>query len=115
MRDTTKTWLAALAAIAGACNHTPISNLERSFSFTVTKDTGDADPIAIDFLWVVDNSSSMCQEQVALAQNFATFVEQINVSFDIDPRLAVTTVDAQCTANGTDIFSSKGKFNSHAA
>lgn len=106
---------AALVLLAAACNHTPVENLEKSFSFTVNKDTSDAPPIKIDFLWVVDNSSSMCQEQVALTTNFRTFVEQIQTAFDIDPRVAVTTVDAQCDVNNTTIFSSKGKFNQKAA
>lgn len=109
------TALTGLAALGAGCNHTPVSNLEKSFTFKVTKDTGDADPIKIDFLWVVDNSSSMCQEQVSLATNFTTFVDQIQTAFDIDPRVAVTTVDAQCDVNGTSIFSSKGKFNQHVS
>ena len=96
-----------------ACNHTPISNLEKSFTLKVTKNTGDSEPIKIDFLWVVDNSSSMCQEQVALTTNFNRFVDLIQSAFDIDPRVAVTTVDAQCDVNNETIFSAKGKFNQH--
>jgi hypothetical protein len=101
--------------VLASCNHTPVENLEKSFTFTVNKDTSDAPPIKIDFLWVVDNSSSMCQEQVALTTNFNTFVDQVQTAFDIDPRVAVTSVDAQCDVNNTTIFSSKGKFNQRAA
>ena len=117
MHPTHHLLMSTLAATLGiaACNDTPISNLEKSFTFKVTKDTGDADPIKIDFLWVVDNSSSMCQEQVGLTTNFNKFVEQIKTAFDIDPRIAVTTVDTQCDVNNTTIFSSKGKFNQRAA
>jgi hypothetical protein len=107
--------LMGLLASTGACNDTPVANLEKSFTLKVTKDTGDGEPIKIDFLWVIDNSSSMCQEQVALTTNFQTFVSQIKTSFDIDPRVAVTTVDAQCDVNNTSIFSAKGKFNTRAA
>ncbi|MBL8785509.1 MAG: hypothetical protein JNJ59_11445 [Deltaproteobacteria bacterium] len=107
--------LMGLLASMGACNDTPVANLEKSFTLKVTKDTGDGEPIKIDFLWVIDNSSSMCQEQQALAANFRTFVDQIRTAFDIDPRIAVTTVDAQCDVNNTTIFSSKGKFNQRPA
>ncbi len=109
--------LTAVAATLGAaaCNDTPVKDLEKTFTYTVTKDTGNAPPIKIDFLWVVDNSSSMCQEQVGLTTNFNQFVNTIKTAFDIDPRIAVTTVDAQCEVNNTSVFSSKGKFNQHAA
>jgi len=107
--------LALAASALLACNQTPIKSLEKSFTIKVQKNTGDADPIKIDFLWVIDNSSSMCQEQVGLTSNFTTFVDQIRNAFDIDPRVAVTTVDAQCEVNDTTIFSSKGKFNQKAA
>jgi len=103
-----------LPAMALACNDAPVKNLEKTFTFKVTKDTSGAAPIKIDFLWVVDNSTSMCQEQVGLTTNFKTFVDQIKTSFDIDPRLAVTTVDAQCEVNGTSVFSARGKFNTHS-
>lgn len=105
----------AFALGLAACNHTPVANLEKSFTLKVQKNTGDTEPIKIDFLWVIDNSSSMCQEQVGLTSNFNRFVDQIQNAFDIDPRVAVTTVDAQCDVNNTTIFSSKGKFNQEAA
>ena len=56
----------------------------------------------------------MCQEQVGLTSNFQTFVDKIKTAFAIDPRIAVTTVDAQCALSDT-VFSARGKFNQHAA
>ncbi|MCA9514572.1 MAG: hypothetical protein KC635_06505 [Myxococcales bacterium] len=101
----------ALMTTAGGCNHAPVADLEKSFTYKVQQNSGTSDPIKIDFLWVVDNSTSMCQEQLALTENFKTFTERLSSQFDIDPRLAVTTVDVQCTVNGTSIFSSQGLFN----
>ncbi len=98
-----------------ACNETPISNLEKSFTYKVSTNTGDGNKIKVDFLWVIDNSSSMCQEQVSLTRNFRTFTDQLQTAFDIDPRIAVTTVDSHCEWNNTSVFSSFGKFNQHAA
>lgn len=102
--------LAGLAALSG-CNSVPVESLDKSFTYKVQKNSGTSEPIKIDFLWVVDNSSSMCQEQVALAENFKTFTQRLTSQFDIDPRLAVTTVDVQCAVNNTSIFSSQGSFN----
>lgn len=49
----------------------------------------------LDILWVIDNSASMCQEQLALAQNFAQFVSLVLEYLpNVDLRLAVTTTDA---------------------
>lgn len=103
--------VAALAVAAAACNHTPVSNLEKSFTLKVEAGTGEDSRVKIDFLWVVDNSSSMCQEQAALSANFDTFVSSLETNFDVDARIAVTSVDAQCQNNGTTVFAARGKFN----
>lgn len=102
----------AVFASLASCNHEPVKGLERSFTLKVEKRSGTGDPIPIDFLWVVDNSSSMCQEQLSLADSFETFTTQIETSFQIDPRLAVTSHDVQCAVDpGSQIYSSKGVFN----
>ncbi|PKN57569.1 MAG: hypothetical protein CVU56_10325 [Deltaproteobacteria bacterium HGW-Deltaproteobacteria-14] len=101
----------AMFATLGSCNHEPIKGLERSFTLKVEKRSGTGKPIPIDFLWVVDNSSSMCQEQLSLADSFETFTTQIEAFFQIDPRLAVTSHDVQCAIDNTNVFSSKGVFN----
>lgn len=103
--------LAALAITA--CNTTPVADLEKSFTLAVEAKQGGADGVKIDFLWVVDNSTSMCEEQRALGVNFETFRSSLETNFTVDARIAVTTVDAQCDNNGTTVFAAKGKFNQH--
>jgi hypothetical protein len=105
---------ALVGALAFACNHTPIENLEKSFTMKVQVDTRDDEPVKVDFLWVVDNSTSMCQEQVSLARSFGTFTQRLQESFDIDARIAVTTSDVQC-APSASVNSAKGTFNRRAA
>ncbi|MFO0747427.1 MAG: hypothetical protein U1F43_17435 [Myxococcota bacterium] len=105
--------IVAAATLGAACNHTPVANLEKSFTLKVEAGTGDDSRVKIDFLWVIDNSSSMCQEQRLLAENFERFRSSLEVNFDVDARIAVTSVDAQCDNNGTSVFAAKGKFNQH--
>lgn len=107
--------IAPLATFALACNHTPVGSIDKSFTLKVETGTGDADPVKIDFLWVVDNSTSMCQEQASLARSFKTFTDTLEDSFTVDARIAVTSVSAQCDNDGTSIFAGKGKFNTHAS
>ena len=51
-------------------------------------------PTRLDMLLVVDNSSSMCQEQSALADGFDTLVDRLEASLSLDLHIAVTTTDA---------------------
>jgi len=55
---------------------------------------GSAIPVKLDLLWVIDNSSSMCQEQASLARSFNSFVTQLDSYLNVDINLAVTTTDA---------------------
>ena len=57
-----------------------------------TKLYGDASG-AVDFIWVVDNSGSMIDEQEAVSQTVEMFTERLNSS-GINYRLGVTTTDA---------------------
>jgi len=103
--------LAAFGLVA-ACNPVPIDNLERTFSLKVETTAGTDQQVKIDFLWVVDNSTSMCEEQVALASSFQEFTNTLTTFFAIDARLAVTSSDMQCDADPEQgINASKGKFN----
>lgn len=83
-----------LSFLAGACADIPIHDVSKSFAVEVSHISEGADPIQLDFLWVVDNSASMCQEQWALSQSFIQFVDQLQSNLNIDIRLAVTTTDA---------------------
>ncbi len=94
---------------AWGCNHTPVENLEKSFTLKVETGTGDGEPVKIDFLWIIDDSTSMCQEQVSLARSFLQFQNTIEQSFDVDVRIAVTTANAECEPNGP--VTSAGVFN----
>jgi hypothetical protein len=102
--------LLGLAGMLAACNDTPVQGLEKSFSMVVNQRTGSSEPVPIDFLWVIDNSTSMCQEQFSLTKSFDQFTSALEQFFEIDPRIAVTTVDANCEPDGVNIFS-KGIFN----
>jgi len=62
------------------------------------------DPVKVDLLWVVDDSTSMCQEQAALADGFAAFVERLALYGHIDLRTAVTTTAVLVDGKG-------GRFN----
>lgn len=106
--------LAATFAL-GACNDIPVAGLEKSFSVHVRKTVGNGDAIPIDFLWVVDDSSSMCEEQVALTDNFKQFSKILAENFDIDPRVAVVTPDMHCTTAEADGKSTKGTFSTKVA
>jgi hypothetical protein len=78
-----------------ACNDVPIHNVSKTFAIEVSEVSENQDPIQLDFLWVIDNSASMCQEQFALAQSFDSFVLELQTYLkNIDIRLAVTTMDA---------------------
>ncbi|MGM0576252.1 MAG: hypothetical protein ACQEXJ_11030 [Myxococcota bacterium] len=115
---TTRTAIGACLLVGafalGACNDVPVAGLEKSFTLKVEESTGTGDPVKIDFLWVVDNSTSMSQEQVSLADNFGTFTEILTEQFELDPRLAVTTMDMQCDPAVTGT-AAKGVFNTTPA
>ena len=51
------------------------------------------EPLPVDILWIVDSSSSMCQEQLALASGFARFLTALQAAGDVDIRTAVTTTN----------------------
>lgn len=100
----------APALVLLGCNHTPVENLEKSFTYKVKKDTGDGEPIKIDFLWVIDDSTSMCQEQVSLGRSFRQFQDTIAQAFDVDVRIAATSVNAECepgTTTAAGVFNTK--------
>ena len=88
------TWLVAAVLAISACTEMPVYNLANTFSIEVREVTKNDKPIKLDFLWVVDNSASMCQEQASLARAFGDFVTQLESYLNVDINLAVTTTDA---------------------
>ena len=86
--------LPALAVVlAVGCNNVPVEGLQNSFSLVVTNEFDNKEPVKVDFLWVIDNSASMCQEQASLAASFDDFLSKIVSFVNIDYRIAVVTTD----------------------
>ena len=79
--------------LASGCNNIPIGGLQGNFTFKVSKSQENTDPVKVDFLWVIDNSASMCQEQAQLATSFDEFIDRIQSFVDLDFRIAVVTTD----------------------
>ncbi|MBT9560453.1 MAG: hypothetical protein IV100_30795 [Myxococcales bacterium] len=92
-----------------ACNNVPSKGTD--FALKVTKSEANSAPVKVDFLWVVDDSSSMCQEQASLADSFDDFLTRLETFVSLDYRLAVVTTDmlsegfiSQFRADKTDEF-----------
>jgi len=82
-----------LLVICG-CNDVPIHRVNQTFAIEVSEISENQDPIKLDFLWVIDTSSSMSEEQLALATGFQGFVDVLQKYLrNIDIRVAVTTMD----------------------
>lgn len=109
----------ALSLGALGCNSVPVESLEKSFTLKVKQSSGTSEKVKIDFLWVVDNSTSMCEEQVSLTDNFSIFTSSLTTAFQIAPRVAVTTADAQCEprepSQTSGAVTSQGTFNKYPA
>ena len=91
----------AIFLTATACNRVPVEGLEKSFSIEVQQKAAVGDKVKIDYLWVIDNSTSMCEEQVALTENFSKFTERLQESANIDARVAVTVSYTHLRAHET--------------
>lgn len=93
MKSSLKFALFAALTFGVACNSVPIGTLSDSFSVNVTLADKDNAAVKVDFLWVIDDSASMCQEQASLAQSFNEFITRITSFVNIDFRIAVVTTD----------------------
>jgi hypothetical protein len=91
-----------------ACNDIPVDSLHESFSIKVTQSQKNKDAVKVDFLWVIDNSSSMCQEQASLATAFDDFIDKVESFVALDYRIAVVTTDVKSKGH-------KGQFRHHLA
>ena len=86
----------AAAMVLGltTCNDYPVHSLLESFEVRVTDQLKNDTPVKLDFLWVIDHSPSMCQEQIQLAKGFKALTDVLN-SFGegaIDAQMAVVSV-----------------------
>jgi hypothetical protein len=80
--------------VLSACTEAPVYNLSNSFAIEISAVSKNREAIKLDILWVIDNSSSMCQEQGSLARSFDDFVTQLKSYLSVDINLAVVTTDA---------------------
>ena len=87
------TLLSVLALCTLGCNDIPVDGLGATFTLKVSTEVEKRDSVKVDFLWVVDNSASMCQEQASLADSFDEFLKKIQQFVAIDYRIAVVTTD----------------------
>ncbi|MBI4821447.1 MAG: VWA domain-containing protein [Deltaproteobacteria bacterium] len=67
-------------------------------------------PIQVDFIWVVDNSASMQEEQQALAQAAESFFDSL-ARTNLDFRLGVISTDGEALRGGS-FTSDLGEFRS---
>ena len=95
-----------LACATMHCNDVPVDTLQRSFSVKVVQSQSNKTAVKVDFLWVLDNSSSMCHEQKAVAQSANEFMSKIEEYVNIDYRIAVVTTDVKSDEH-------MGKFRHH--
>ncbi|MEY3012810.1 MAG: hypothetical protein RIT45_1545 [Pseudomonadota bacterium] len=84
-----------------SCNTYPVHSLLENFRVRVTDKLSADEPVKLDFLWVVDHSASMCQEQRDLAKGFQSFITKLQSLGSIDAQMAVVTV--QQVPDKTDI------------
>ncbi len=89
--STNKVLLLTLVAVLVACNRVPVRNLTGTYAVQVQELRDNAKPAQLDILWVIDQSSSMCQEQTSLAANFASFWAVFKKYTAIEMNLAVVT------------------------
>jgi hypothetical protein len=82
---------------ATACNDHPLQQLEQVVSAVDRKVVELPPKTEIDFLFVVDNSGSMCEEQRNLNESFRVFSEFLfqELGDQVDYRIAVTSTDLQ--------------------
>lgn len=97
----------ALAAVTWClgCNQTPASGTLDDMTIEVEARLSNTDAVKLDIVWVIDNSSSMCQEQNSLVQNVAQFIETFS-AFRVDLRLAVVNTDV-LTESASGAFQNK--------
>ncbi len=90
------------------CNNVPVHRVNQTFAIEVSEISENQEAIKLDFLWVIDTSSSMSEEQLVLANGFKGFVEVLQKYLkNIDIRVAVTTMDPFDAEAGNCSFNTK--------
>ena len=106
-----------LALLASGCNDYPVHSLLDSFGARVTSNLSHDTPVKLDFLWVIDHSTSMCKQQRILAQGFDAFIQNLQALGQVDAQMAVVTVQQIAdSASAVGVTVKKvGEFNHTAA
>ena len=87
--------LALCALLALACNDHPVNSVNETISAVTRVENRLPAKTKLDFLFVIDNSASMCQEQARLSENFELFSRFLfdELSGAADYRIAVVSTD----------------------
>jgi hypothetical protein len=86
-----------------ACNSHELNPFASAIQVAKVEKTEQSNVRTVDILFVVDNSSSMCEEQFSLQANFNTFIEDL-VDFGANFNLAVVNTDMSDTLGGIGRF-----------
>jgi hypothetical protein len=103
--------MAGLLCVVAGCNTHPVEYAELTGEFEREINAGGSSSAALDVLWVIDNSSSMCQEQNALGSQFEQFIgtlEERNADFHI----SVTTTQPENPGFRVDPIAVHGEIQS---
>jgi len=86
-----------LSAIFGGCNEHPIQPIDEIVTGTNRQENRLPAKTKIDFLFVIDTSGSMAEEQENLSRNFTQFSDFLfnELGASADYRIAVTNMDTQ--------------------
>jgi hypothetical protein len=98
-----------LLPLLATCNSYPVHSLLDNFEVRVTSKLSHKEAVKLDFLWVIDHSSSMCQEQRELAKGFDKFVTNLQALGTIDAQMAVVTVQQISDLGGTTVETNQVK------
>ncbi len=110
--------MASSVLFTAGCNDYPVHSLLDSFGARVTSSLKNKDPVKLDFLWVIDHSTSMCKQQRILSQGFDDFIANLGKLGQVDAQMAVVTVQQiadPSTASGSVTVKKVGEFNHTAA
>lgn len=77
---------------AAACNPHGVTPFSENIAAENADTFAQAGAAQVDILWVVDNSGSMCEEQLSLRENFDAFIEELD-AIGADFQLAIVTTD----------------------
>lgn len=91
----------SLSALSAGCNDHPIEPLDQVLSAVNRVENRLPAKTKLDFLFVIDNSNSMCEEQKRLADNFKLFSDFLfeELQGAADYRIAVVSTDIGAQTN----------------